>query len=184
MMERDSETVDDRSLQALFDETVEPPSAQELDRMARASARIPEQVGQGWLGWLRARWRPTRVLAFAGAAALVAALWVSGALSPDPGPEPPLAVTVPTADLAPTLPLPEPEEDVVLTAEEEAMIADLELGADDEEQDVVETDPLVALDGYDGLGHPLAVLDLLLPPEQDDALEEWTDVYDELLEEG
>ncbi|MBW2452934.1 MAG: hypothetical protein JRI68_00390 [Deltaproteobacteria bacterium] len=179
MTERDSETADERRLQALFDGTSEPPSQQRLDRMARASARIPAQVGQGWFAWLRRRWRPATALAFAGAAALVAALWVGGAFSPGPGPKPPLAVTVPTADLAPTVP--EPEDDVVLTPEEEEMIADLAVELDDEEEDVVETDPLAALDG---IGHPLDALDLLFPPEEDAALDDWTAVYAELLEEG
>jgi len=182
MREPDSEGADERRLQALFDHTARPPSQQQLDRMARASARIPEQVGGGWLGWLRLRWRPAAALSVAGAAALVAALWLGGVLEPAPQPKPPLAVTVPTADLAPTVSV--PQDEVELTDEEEALIADLIVEIEDEEDDVVESDPLAALDVVGGIAHPLDALDLLLPPEDDADLDDWTTAYAELLEEG
>ncbi|RLB52753.1 MAG: hypothetical protein DRI90_21850 [Deltaproteobacteria bacterium] len=182
MKREQSGKADDLRLQALFDATVPEPSQEQLDRMARASARIPEQVGSGVMAWLRARWRPALALGFAGAATLVAALWLGGGWGLGPKPVPPVALTVPTADLAPTTP--PPEDDVVLTPDEEAMIADLDITQDDEEQDVVEGDPLAGLDLDEGMADPFGVLDLLFPPNDEPSLDEWSAAYDELLEEG
>jgi hypothetical protein len=183
MKREPKEPADEGRLQALFDETAAEPSQNQLDRMARASARIPDRVGTGFMAWLQARWRPALALGFAGAAALVAALWLGGVggIGPSPIP-PPVALTVPTGDLAPTAPT--PEQDVVLTPEEEAMIADLDITEDDEEPSVVESDPLAGLDMDGAMAHPLDALDLLFPPDDEVVLDEWSAAYDELFEEG
>ncbi len=182
MKREQSGKADDLRLQALFDATAPEPSQDQLDRMARASARIPEQLGRGFMAWLQARWRPALALGLAGATALVAALWLGGGWGLGPEPGPPVALTVPTGDLAPTPPV--PEENVVLTPEEEAMIADLDITQDDEEESMVEGDPLAGLDLDEGMEHPLEVLDLLFPPADETTLDEWSAAYDELSEEG
>ena len=141
---------DEERLQRLFDATAGAPEGDRLDRLARFAAQVPAQRAPLWKRWLRRT--PALALAFAGVTVL--ALWMGRAR--------PLAVE---------LGLPHPSANVVEPAPEEDDPFALQVDEDDE---FMIEDPLAALDDNGGES-PLALLDLLALPEDDAALDSWSE---------
>ena len=141
---------EEERLQRLFDATAEAPEGDRLDRLARFAAQVPSRRAPVWKRWLRRT--PALALAFAGVTVL--ALWMGR-----------------TRPLAVELGLPHPSANVVEPAAEEDDPLALEVPEDDE---FVIDDPLAALDDNGGES-PLALLDLLALPEDDAALDSWSE---------
>jgi hypothetical protein len=159
---------DERALQALFDETSSPPTQQQLHRMARAAAQIPEKshARAGLLGWFGlSSWRPALAFGFVGAAALAA--WLAFGRGPGtPGPAPPMAeLTAPT-------PSADPQLDPGTEDGEPIDLEKIELATEDE-PDWVEEDALAVLDDDDVAGGPLAALDLLAGADEESEMDIW-----------
>jgi hypothetical protein len=142
---------EEERLQRLFDATAGAPEGERLDRLARFAAQVPARHVPVWKRWLRRT--PALALAFAGVTVL--ALWMGR-----------------TRPLAVELGLPHPSANVVEepVAEEDDPFA-LEVPEDDE---FMIDDPLAALDDNGGES-PLALLDLLAIPEDDAALDTWSE---------
>ena len=141
---------EEERLQRLFDATAEAPEGDRLDRLARFAAQVPSRRVPVWKRWLQRT--PALALAFAGVTVL--ALWMGR-----------------TRPLAVELGLPHPSANVVEPAAEDDDPLALEVPEDDE---FMIDDPLAALDENGGES-PLALLDLLALPEDDAALDSWSE---------
>ena len=144
---------DEERLKRLFDATAGEPDRDRLDRLARFAAQVPARRVPVWKRWLRRA--PALALAFAGVTVL--ALWMGRAR--------PLAVELgfphPSANVQSSENGAGEEDDpfaLVVTEDDEFMI----------------DDPLAALDDNGGES-PLALLDLLALPEDDEALDSWSE---------
>jgi hypothetical protein len=150
-----------RQLQALFDETATDAPQDQLNRLARYAAQIPEAMPQPWwsMKWLK------QVLVIASVVA--ASMILITQFRPDargPGPAPTIAMT---KDSAPEKVVPD-EEDVELFAI---------LDAPDEEA----VDPLASLE-LDDDSYPLDVFDVLFVPDDDANLEQLSEAYGAIME--
>lgn len=176
MSDHDHRTPDERlpeeeALQALFDATAEPPQPEQLHRMARAAAQIPETAARPW--W-RAVARYTRAgLVAASAVAIAAVVWINASRDtpadiPRPGP-----VAIETTTTEPdTMAQPVPDEE---TVEMLALLDEVDL----QELGDVEADFDISLASLDTT-QPLGVLDVLFLPEDDGELDELAAAYDEV----
>ena len=78
----------EQGLKAIFDETASEPTHDQLNRMARAAARVPDTAPQPWFR----RWRIMLPTAVAATAALAAAVFF---MQPEaPAPDGPIATAV------------------------------------------------------------------------------------------
>ncbi len=173
-------------LQALFDATAEPPSQEQLHRLARTAAQIPERAGSPIRVWLR-RLVPAFGLA---AAAVIAWLFVGGEGNPiETSPSPTVAMSAPPPLDAGTEPLPDDGAPPLLDdGQEELALAVLDGEAETDPDEALGGDldnPLASLDlGTAALAGPLDGLDALFPAEDDE--ESWAlygDAIASLLEE-
>lgn len=171
---------DERRLQSLFDATSEQLTQEQLNRMARAAAQIPEAVPAGWLaGLLRLLRRPAFIATALAACALLAFAYFGGRDESLVGPGPPLALTSaePERPVAPEAPQPLDEDDDI-----EQILAAIDF-SDDLDDDQMD-DPLAALHMGPGVEHPMDALQLLFAPDDEESLELLGEVYGALLEGG
>ncbi len=167
-------TPEERELQALFDATAEPASPEQLHRMARAAAQIPDAAAPAW--W-RAVARYARVGLVAASAVAVAVVWL--ALSRDtPGTAPAPMAADSSTESPDTMATGSPADGVAPDEETVEMLAVLD-EVDLQTLDGVEADFDVSLAALEA--PPLAALDVLWLPDDDAALDELAAAYDEVV---
>lgn len=166
-------------LKALFDRTALEPSREALDRLARHAAAVPEGARHGWLAVLGKRWWSPLALAFAAATVAATALVVwrapGGKLS-----APVARMVLPSARAADGDP-PEMSDEPTLEELEEAVVL-LDTQGDDDGSETLDEDPLSVLDAAAETEGPLAVLDLLIEPDDDALFDRWADALESYAE--
>ena len=167
-------------LQALFDATAVEPSREQLDRLARVAAQVPEAAGRGWLASRLTGWRGALLGGLAvAAAAVVVVLWMRQPARQPGAPAAAVESARPETSAAPPTSAEAPPD------ERPQAIATLDEGLIEVAEHMLGEDPLSSLDqGPDS--SPLLALDLLYGPGEAAVAnpEAWSELYALLLEDS
>ena len=169
---------DERDLQSLFDETAGAPTQDQLHRMARVAAQIPDRTKLPWYARWRS-WLPKAAVASAAVAAAAAAVIVTQPDGPAPDVTSPVAVTS-TAPVPTTPALPDEPSELDDDLDEELFAGIDDLDIDEILADEEDDDGLLASADVD-TAMPMESLDVLIAADDDAGLDLLAEVYDEVV---